>query len=61
MIANVFNTPRLCAVTGSIRPAPKLKTVKQNTKPTTAFHRHGIAIPQKEDADKRQTFRKASI
>ena len=61
MIPNAFNTPRLCMLTGEIRPLPKHPNVNQFTKPTTAFKKSGIVIPKLADYDNRRTIRKAAI
>lgn len=57
---NAFS-PGFCTLTGQQRISPKLPNANQFTKPTTAYCKYGIVIPQQADADRRQTFRKSTI
>lgn len=71
MIANAFNTPRLCMISGSIKPfslkaTPKetqlfAKSKSEREKIVLADASNGIYIPTKADTDRRATFSKAAI
>lgn len=73
MIANVFNTPRLCVISGEIKPLNQLKPSWKETQLANlcAKDREALAlksnpsahitIGKKADTENRQRFSKANI